>query len=283
MADRPRAFVCGHPVAHSRSPLIHGHWLSVLGIDGTYEAVDVLPGDFPDFLRNLRHNGYVGGNVTIPHKEAAFQLVDETDEAARHIGAVNTLWIEDGRLLGMNTDWLGFAANLDEWTSGWDYAKTATVLGAGGAARGVLYALVHRGFDEIRIVNRTVSRAETLADEFGSLGGTRFTAHGWNVVGEALSGAELLVNTTSLGMDETGAEPLDLSPLAPDAVVNDIVYMPLETPLLTAARAKGFKTVDGLGMLLHQAVAGFEKWFGATPLVTGELRRLVVEDMERKK
>lgn len=281
MVDRPRALVCGHPVAHSRSPLIHGHWLSVLGIDGSYEAVDVPPEGFPDFLRSLGRNGYVGGNITIPHKEAAFRLVDDADDAARRIGAVNTLWFEDGRLLGANTDWIGFAANLDEFAPGWDNAGTATVLGAGGAARGILYALAKRGFDDIRLVNRTLSRAEALAREFGSLGDIRITVHGWEEIGNALEGANLLVNTTSLGMEETGAAKPDLSSLAAGAVVNDIVYVPLETPLLKAASAAGFKTVDGLGMLLHQAVAGFEKWFGATPRVTEELRRLVIEDMER--
>lgn len=273
---RRKAFVCGHPIGHSRSPKIHGHWLATLGIDGSYEAVDVAPQDFAAFSAGMAQAGFAGGNVTIPHKEAAFRLAARRDEAAEAIGAVNTLWLEDGILWGGNTDAYGFAANLAEYAPGWQQSRVAVVLGAGGASRAVIHALQKSGVAEIRVVNRTVSRAVELADHFG--GGV--SAHPLTAIGELLGDSRLLVNTTSLGMkggDE--ASPIDLSPLPDDAIVTDIVYLPLETPLLAAAKARGLKAVDGLGMLLHQAVPGFERWFGQRPQVTGELRDMIVADL----
>ncbi|OBQ86206.1 shikimate dehydrogenase [Mesorhizobium sp. WSM3873] len=271
-----RAFVTGHPIAHSRSPKIHRHWLEEYGIDGSYQAIDVRPEDFAAFLKSLDENGYRGGNVTIPHKEAAFALVARRDEAAEAIGAVNTLWLEDGVLWGGNTDALGFAGNLDEHAPGWAANGPAVALGAGGASRAVVHALKDRGINDIRIVNRTLARAEELADRFGA----GVSAHGAGAVGELLSDAGLLVNTTALGMHGNEILAADPAGLPGHAIVTDIVYVPLETPLLAAARARGLKTVDGLGMLLHQAVPGFERWFGKRPEVTPQLRRMIVADIE---
>lgn len=273
-----KAFVTGHPIAHSRSPRIHGHWLEQYGIDGSYQAIDVAPADFAAFLAGLRKNGYRGGNVTIPHKEAAFALVERRDEAAETIGAVNTLWFEDGNLWGGNTDAHGFAANLDDHAPGWAINGPAVVLGAGGASRAVIHALIERGVGDIRIVNRTLARAQELRDRFGA----GVTAHGLGATNELLAGAGLLVNTTALGMHGNEGLPANPARLPAKAIVTDIVYVPLETPLLAAARARKLKTVDGLGMLLHQAVPGFERWFGIRPEVTAELRQMIVTDIGAK-
>ena len=273
-----KAFVTGHPIKHSRSPKIHGYWLAKHGIDGSYEAIDVAPQDFAEFIAALQANGFRGGNVTIPHKEAAFALVHRRDQAAEEIGAVNTLWFEDGLLWGGNTDGHGFAANLDDYAPGWANTGPAVVLGAGGASRAVIQALKQRGVGDIRIVNRTLARAQELRDRFGA----GVSAHGTAETHELLADAGLLVNTTALGM--VGNEGLAADPaLLPDhAIVTDLVYVPLETPLLAAARARGLKTVDGLGMLLNQAVPGFEHWFGIRPQVTAELRALIVADLVPK-
>ena len=275
MAEK-KAFVTGHPIAHSRSPKIHGYWLAQYGIDGSYEAIDVAPDNFASFLKALGDNGFRGGNVTIPHKEAAFAGVARRDHAAAAIGAVNTLWFEDGVLWGGNTDGYGFAANLDQYAPGWAANGPAVVLGAGGASRAVIHALKERAVKDIRIVNRTLARAEELGRHFGA----GISAHGADALGELLGDAGLLVNTTSLGMHGNETLAADPSALPDHAIVTDIVYVPLETPLLAAARARGLKTVDGLGMLLHQAVPGFERWFGRKPEVTPELRRMIVADIE---
>jgi shikimate dehydrogenase len=278
MDEVTRAFVCGHPIAHSRSPKIHGHWLKTYGIAGSYEAIDVAPHDAAGFFATLGEDGFAGGNVTIPHKEAAYAAVARRDEAAEKIGAVNTLWFEDGTLVGGNTDAAGFAANLDDHAPGWTKAGPVVVLGAGGAARAVIQALKERGFRDIRVANRTVARAVELADRFGA----GVSAHATESVPELLQDAGLLVNTTALGMagqDDSGATAVNVDALPRHAIVTDIVYVPLETPLLAAARRRGLKTVDGLGMLLHQAVPGFERWFGRRPEVTKELRSLIIADM----
>lgn len=275
---KPKAFVCGHPIKHSRSPIIHRHWLARYGISGSYEPFDVAPEKFPDFVTSLRERGFVGGNVTIPNKEAAFALAQRRDEAAQAIGAVNTLWFEEGTLVGGNTDAEGFSANLDEFAVDWPSASVAVVLGAGGAARAVIHALKSRGIKDIRILNRTVSRARELEDRFG----TGVSAHPLDGAAELGGDCGLLVNTTALGMDGDAALPLDPAVLPSSAIVTDIVYVPLETPLLAAARRYGLRTVDGLGMLLHQAAPGFERWFGVRPQVTPELRALVVADMDAK-
>ena len=275
-----KAFVTGFPIKHSRSPLIHGFWLKELGLEGSYEAIEVAPENFVEFATSLEQSGFVGGNVTIPHKEVAFATVGSRDEAAEAIGAVNTLWLENGKLCGGNTDAYGFAANLDALAPDWDNADTALVLGAGGAGRAIVHALQKRGFSRISIVNRTLSRAEELASHFGK----GVSAHGWDAAQRLVKEAGLIVNTTSLGMSGHGeAEefPLDLSEAQKSAVATDIVYIPLKTPFLAKAEAAGLKTVDGLGMLLHQAVPGFERWFGKRPEVTEALRNYILDDMKK--
>ncbi len=269
-----KAFVTGHPIAHSRSPKIHNYWLKHYGLDGSYEAIDVAPADFAAFLAGLAAQGFRGGNVTIPHKEAAFERVGRRDEAAEQIGAVNTLWLEDGVVCGGNTDAHGFAANLDEHAPGWNRNGAALVLGAGGAARAVVHALKARDIGDIRIVNRTLARAEELAHRFGA----GVSAHEVAATEALMADTGLLVNTTSLGMQGHEGQRLPADPrhLPAHAIVTDIVYVPLETPLLAAARQRGLATVDGLGMLLHQAAPGFERWFGLCPQVTPALRALIV-------
>jgi shikimate dehydrogenase len=271
-----RAFVCGHPVAHSRSPKIHGYWLRRHGIAGDYVTRDVAPNDFESFFNSFAADGFAGGNVTIPHKEAAFALAAKRDETAEAVGAVNTLWLEQGRIAAGNTDVFGFLANLDEWAPGWDAAKTAVVVGAGGASRGIVHGLRQRGIKDVRVVNRTRDRARELAAHFGS----GVSAHGTEALRELCADAGLLVNTTSLGMHGESDLPADPAWLPDGAVVHDAVYVPLKTPLLAAAERHGLRTVDGLGMLLHRAVPGFEKWFGVRPQVTPELRALIVADIE---
>jgi shikimate dehydrogenase len=276
--NAPRACVIGHPIAHSRSPAIHKYWLAELGIAGDYLREDVAPETIAAFLAGFADSGYVGANVTVPHKEAAF-AVAEVDVVSRELGAVNTLWLEDRSLLGTNTDVHGFLANLDEQQPGWDRrARSAVVLGAGGAARAILYGLLERGVERIALVNRTPTRAEALAAHFGS--GVR--PRGFGELHAALADADLLVNATSLGMQ--GAPPLNIhiGPLKPGAVVYDIVYVPLETPLLKSARSRGHPTVDGLGMLLHQAAPAFERFFGVRPKVTPALRQHVLAGMGAK-
>jgi shikimate dehydrogenase len=283
MADRSveRAFVAGYPIGHSRSPLIHNAWLKRYGFAGSYEAVEVAPDAFGDFIGSLRRSGarFRGGNVTIPHKERAFALADRIDPLAEELGAANTLWMEDGEVLATNTDGYGFTANLDARRPEWcEKNGVAVVLGAGGASRSVIQAIRERGFREIHVVNRTVERARSLADRFGP----HVFAHGFGALKEVMKGADLFVNTTSLGMENEDVPMIDFSLLDSGATVTDIVYVPLETPFLAAAKACDLATVDGLGMLLHQAVPGFEKWFGIRPEVTEDLRGMVVADMERR-
>jgi shikimate dehydrogenase len=274
---RPRAAcLIGWPAAHSRSPLIHHYWLRKLGIEGGYSIEAVPPEHFSDFVARLSAHGFVGANVTIPHKEHALAL-SLPDERARAVGAANTLWIEGGELRSTNTDVEGFISNLDASTPGWDSAEEVVVLGAGGAARAVVFGLIERGIKCIYIVNRTMERARALADQFGD----HVDASAWKGLGDLLPRAALLINTTSLGMHGQPALDIDVGLLPPEAVVNDLVYVPLETPLLAAARVRGLKTADGLGMLLHQAVRGFELWFGQRPQVTPELRALVEADLLR--
>jgi shikimate dehydrogenase len=267
------AFVIGHPIAHSRSPLIHGSWLAAYGIDGSYEAIDVAPAALPTFFGRIRAGEFVGGNVTIPLKEAVFALCDSVDPLARAIGAANTLVRQpDGHIHGFNTDFMGFLGNLDQNAPGWDRAlDEAIVLGAGGACRAVLVALRERGIGRVHLLNRTVGKAEGLAAMMG--GSVR--PGPLSAFRDLAPRAGLLVNTTSVGMHGTGFEDLPLDRLPPGALVTDLVYVPLETPLLAEARARGLRTVDGLGMLLHQAVPGFAAWFGTTPEVTPELRARV--------
>lgn len=271
-----RAFVLGHPITHSRSPLIHGYWLKLHGIEGSYEPIDVAPEAMPAFFDRLRAGEFVGGNVTVPLKELAFSLSDTRDVATGHIGAFNTLVTTEtaeGRIVhGANTDHYGFLANLDAGAPGWsEGAEQAIVLGAGGAARGVISALVSRAIPTIHILNRTPQKAIDLADEMpGPL-----TGGSLDDFGTLAYEADIVVNTTTVGMHGSRFAALALDHLPKAALVTDIVYTPLETPLLAAAALLSLRTVDGLGMLLHQAVPGFEAWFGVRPEVTPELRALI--------
>jgi len=275
----PRACVLGWPIKHSRSPLIHGYWLKLYGLEGSYEKVAVEPEAIAGFLEDLQGKGFVGCNVTIPHKEAAFVAAQQKTETALKLGAVNTLWFENGVLCGDNTDVIGFLHALDADAPGWDKGlEKAVVLGAGGAARGIVHALLLRNINPIFILNRTLERAQALADIFGD----KVIPLGWDKAPEALDGAGLLVNTTSLGMAGQPPLDIDLAPLKKDAIVDDIVYVPLETPLLAKAKAAGLRTVGGLPMLLHQAVPGFEHWFGRRPEVTPELRALIEADVRQE-
>jgi shikimate dehydrogenase len=275
----PHACVIGWPVAHSRSPLIHNYWLRQYGIAGTYERAAVKPEDLESFLRGLAANGYAGCNVTVPHKEKAYALLDRPDAAARRLKAANTLWLEGDVLAGTNTDGYGFLASLDAQIPGWEARPgPAVILGAGGAARAVAAALAERRPGPMRILNRSRDRAMALAAEL------ELDAEivGWDKRASALAGAGLLVNTTSLGMVSSPPLDIDLAELPVSASVCDIVYAPLETQLLAGARARGNAVADGLGMLLHQAVPGFARWFGRTPEVTAELRALIAGDIEKE-
>jgi shikimate dehydrogenase len=266
-----RACVIGWPISHSLSPAIHGYWLRTYGVDGDYVKAAVEPKDFEGFLKSLGERGFAGANITVPHKIEAHRLCGVRDAAANAIGAVNTVWLDGGRLVGSNTDASGFLANLDAAAPGWDREGAATVVGAGGAARAVVWALLSRGLLDVRIVNRTKARAEELAFAFPPA-----RAYGFNELGHALDRARFVVNASTLGMKGAPALDIDLSPAARDATVCDIVYSPLETGLLAEARRLGLAAVDGLGMLLHQAAPGFEAWFGVRPEVTAELRETVL-------
>jgi shikimate dehydrogenase len=267
-----RACVAGWPIAHSLSPAIHGYWLKQHRLEGEYVKVAVAPEEFQSFLASLSVRGFCGANITVPYKIEAYRLCELRDGAAQAIGAVNTVWLDAGRLCGSNTDAYGFAANLDYEAPGWDRGGPVLVIGAGGAARAVVFTLIERGFDDIRIVNRSKMRAEELAASFPPS-----RAFGFESLQRALAGAQLVVNCSTLGM--AGAPPLkvDLAEIAANAIVCDIVYHPLETSLLRQAKETGLAAVDGLGMLLHQAVPGFEKWFGVRPEVTSGLRQAVLQ------
>jgi shikimate dehydrogenase len=276
--DARAACVIGWPAGHSRSPLIHNYWIRQHGIAGEYRKEAVPPDAFAAFLAALRTRGYVGANVTIPHKEAALALT-VPDERATAVGAANTIWHDGQALRSTNTDVEGFLANLDEAAPGWDRGlETAVVLGAGGAARAAIFGLIDRGVARIHVINRNAERARALRQRFGPA----VRPAGWDAAPALLADAGLLVNTTSLGMAGQPGLALDLGRLPATAVVADLVYVPLVTPLLGAARARGLRTADGLGMLLHQAVRGFSLWFGITPKVTNELRALVEADLVTK-
>jgi shikimate dehydrogenase len=272
---KPRvACLIGWPAAHSRSPLIHHHWLRTLGIEGGYTIEAIPPEGFAEFVQHLSGHGFVGANVTLPHKERALAL-SVPDARARAVGAANTLWYDGSELRSTNTDIEGFVDNLDASASGWDATGDALVLGAGGSSRAVVFGLIERGIKRVHLANRTMERARALADQFGNA----VQAFAWDTINEVLPRTGLLVNTTSLGMRGQPPLELDIGLLPSNAIVADLVYVPLETALLKAARERGLNTADGLGMLLHQAVRGFELWFGRRPEVTPELRALAEADL----
>ena len=267
--------VIGFPAKHSRSPKLHGHWIKRYGIDGDYRIEEISPADFPSFVKNLAKHGYVGANVTLPHKETALAL-SEPDARAKAVGAANTLWLDGTTLRSTNTDVEGFIGALDACAPGWDKrGGTAVVLGAGGAGRAVVYGLLERGIAKIHVVNRTFERAVAFRERFGPA----IQPARWADVPKLLAGATLLANATSLGMKGQPDLEIDLAPMAAHAVVSDIVYIPLKTRVLQQGEAHGFKTSNGLDMLLYQAVRGFELWFGVRPEVTKELRDMLVADI----
>jgi shikimate dehydrogenase len=268
--------VIGWPIGHSRSPLIHNYWLKHYKLPGIYRSEAVPPEQFRTFVQSLPAHGYAGANVTVPHKEAAL-VCSSPDDRARAVGAANTLWLDgQGQLRSTNTDVEGFLGNLDACVPGWsDRLNKAVVLGAGGAARAVVYALIERGIADITLINRSRERAEALQQRLG--GNIRVLS--WNERNVALADTGLLVNTTMLGMQGQPELALAVERLAADAIVNDLVYVPLLTPLLKAAAARQLRTADGLGMLMHQAVRGFSLWFGQKPEVTAELRALLEADL----
>lgn len=279
MPNISHAFVTGYPVSHSLSPQIHRYWLKKYHLAGSYDAVEIKPEDFEGFIASLSQKGFCGGNVTLPHKEKAFCLAEEKDCVATKIGAANTLWFENNKLCASNTDAYGFAANLDDFAPGWG-GNVALVIGAGGAARAIIYALEQRGFDCIYLVNRTKSRADDLAAYFGGI----VKARHWSEIDKLVPIADFIVNTTSLGMKNKfankDAEPfIHLEKAKPSVLVTDIVYTPLITPILLQANKLNLQTVDGIGMLLHQAVPGFERWFGVRPDVDAALRQEILRIM----
>jgi len=274
------AGIMGWPVSHSRSPALHNFWLEEHGIDGAYVPLPVKPEQLERALRALPALGFRGCNLTIPHKQKAMAIVDRVDPQARRIGAINTVIVAaDGSLEAGNTDVYGFRENLRDGAPDWDpVAGTAVVLGAGGAARAVVASLIEDGVTEICLVNRTPARAEQIAAELAD-SGCRISVHPWEARAAQLADAGLLVNTTSLGMTGEPELEMDLARLPRRAVVVDIVYVPLDTPLLVEARRRGHRTVDGLGMLLHQGRPGFEAWFGTPVGVTRELRAAVLKTL----
>jgi shikimate dehydrogenase len=264
-------------VEHSRSPLLHGYWLKAYGIDGAYTKEAVAPEAVAEFLKSLSANGYVGCNVTVPHKAAAFAAADERENSAKAVLAANTLWLSEGKLVAANTDTYGYMTNLSLQAPGWDRRDApVSILGAGGAARAIVFGFLEAGVSEVRVFNRTRAHAETLAQQFGP----RIKVYDWPQREAGSRNSAVLVNTTTIGMNGTGTLDIDFGAFDPECVVSDIVYVPLETEFLSKARSRGLRTVDGLGMLLHQGVPGFENWFGVRPEVTDELRDLIVADIE---
>ncbi|MFA5949201.1 MAG: shikimate dehydrogenase [Hyphomicrobium sp.] len=267
-----RACVIGWPIEHSRSPQIHGYWINNYGLEGSYTKHAVAPEALERFIGQLASCGLAGCNVTVPHKEAVYRMASEHEASARAIGAANTLWLENGKLHAANTDTYGYMTYLAACAPGWRMRDApVAILGAGGAARAIIFGFLGQGVAEIRVFNRTRDRAEAIAAEFGP----RIKVMDWSERSTASRDVAVLVNTTAVGLAGNGSLDIDFTGFHPDCVVSDIVYVPLETQLLRAARSHGLTAVDGLGMLLHQAVPGFEKWFGIRPVVTQELYDLV--------
>ncbi len=272
MSDKANTGVIGHPISHSKSPIIHNYWLKKYGIEGQYVAIDIPCEDLKSRVQQLINESYRGFNVTVPHKESILELCDTIDDTAAKIGAVNTVTIKDGKLEGRNTDAFGFIENIKQNAANFDFkGKTVTVLGAGGAARAVIYGLLGQGVSKIYLCNRTPQKAEKLLQHFTNLELTP-----WCSKIKSLYESNLLVNTTSLGMQGQPSLEIDLLDLPQNAVVCDIVYNPLITPLLSAAKARGNPIVTGIGMLLHQARPAFEAWYGVMPEVDDELLKQVM-------
>ena len=274
MTHFPRAAVLGNPISHSLSPKLHGFWLRRYGLAGEYTAIKVEDSDLETTLLDLPRQGFIGVNVTLPHKVSVLKFADQVTDRATLIGAANTLTFkDDGKIIADNTDGYGFMSNLHQNAPDWDpKAGAAAILGAGGACRAIIVALANAGVPKILLANRTRAKAEALRDEFGS----RIAVVDWINVEDMIAEAKTVINTTSLGMSGGPAFKLTLAGLQSDAIATDIVYNPLRTPFLQAAEARGCRTVDGLGMLLHQGVPGFERWFGKRPEVDDETRAAVL-------
>ena len=271
-----KACVIGWPIKHSRSPLIHKYWLKQYGLVGDYEKVAVDPKNLESFILDIENFGFQGCNVTIPHKEKVFEIVTVADPLTQSIGAVNTVYFENNTVYGLNTDGYGFISNLKSGVREIKFLDmTCVVIGAGGASRAIIAALLGQGVAHIILINRTIEKAEELANHFGN----RVSSANFSELNNSISKADLLVNTTSLGMTGQPELEINLENLPPHCCVTDIVYAPLETNLLKQARQRGNPTVDGLGMLLHQAAPGFEKWFGIFPKVTKDLRNIIIDDL----
>lgn len=271
-----RACIIGWPVEHSRSPMIHGHWIKTYGISGDYVKRAVKPEDVRHFLHHLTEEGFVGCNVTVPNKEQAYAAAGWLDPSAKAVGAANTIWLDNGVVCAANSDTYGYIAHLDATAPQWRRLDgPVSILGAGGTARALTFGFLEAGVTEVRIIARTVARGEQIASHFGR--GVKVVT--WDARDAAAADSRLIVNTTTLGMKGVGSPELNLSRCRGSTVVSDVVYIPLETPFLAEARRHGLATVDGLGMLLHQAVPGFEKWFGVRPEVTPELRDILVRDI----
>ncbi|MAJ21257.1 MAG: shikimate dehydrogenase [Paracoccaceae bacterium] len=270
----PVAAVLGHPINHSKSPKLHNYWLSLFNIGGYYIPLDIDPRNFENSIRALIDLGFVGANVTIPYKEKVLKIADKISDRAAIIGAANTLtFLQDGRIYADNTDGYGFLQNIkckyNDWSAG---EGTSVVFGAGGASRAILGALIEDGANEVILANRTRSRADQLRSDFGA----KIKVVDWTKVQNYLSDASTVINATSLGMDGKEELPISLQGLRKNTLVTDIVYTPLNTPLLENAAKRGCRTVDGLGMLIHQAIPGFERWFGVKPDVSENLRELLI-------
>ncbi len=282
-----QAFIIGDPISHSLSPKLHQFWIKKYNIAGSYGAINISNKELALFIKRLKKGEFIGGNITIPHKENIMRLCDDISEEANEIGAVNTLIIKDKEIFGTNSDWLGFLANLDKNAKGWDkdaQAKQAIVIGAGGASRAIIYALMRRKLSEIHILNRTKAKAITLSKQMKlhSYKEVKITAHSleeFNILAPDIS---LVINTSSVGMNNTKFENIALEKLPTSAIINDIVYTPINTPLLLSAKKLHLKTIDGLGMLLFQAILGFESWFGVKPEVDDELISYMLKFLDEK-
>ncbi len=273
-----KAAVIGHPIKHSKSPLIHNYWIKKYGLSGTYEAIDLSPENLESGLKNLIDDGYTGFNFTVPHKESMLKLCDDLDNTAEIIGAVNTVAVRGGKIFGMNTDSFGFLANIRQNHPDFEFdLGPALVLGAGGAARAVISGLIGMRVPQIILTNRTRDKAEALAQDMGFGTEDMIRVVDWEGLAEALDHTNLLINTTSLGMDGQPSLEMDLIALPSSALVNDIVYAPLYTDLLTAAKERGNPVVTGIGMLLHQARPAFKEWFGLMPDIDEELQELILK------
>lgn len=272
-----KACVIGWPIEQSRSPLIHNYWIKTLGLEGDYSKQAVEPAALATFIRSLEKNGFAGCNVTVPHKEAVFKLADVRHASANAVGAANTIWHDRGKIIAANTDTYGYMAYLELRYPDWNKREAAvSVLGAGGSARALIYGFLKEGVSEVRVFNRSAARAIDLVSHFGP----RVKALAWEERSRKSQDVSLLVNTTTLGMKGVGDPAIDVNLLDAHCIVSDIVYVPLETALLKTAAGRGLKTLDGLGMLLHQAVPAFEAWFGVTPKVSDELYQLISATIE---